>query len=112
MLLRGSPVGCGVGCQDYEQPLLQLKPLLLSRSAIKVIFYKVKEILHCHSLFNIELAEHVRAWDEEEKLGTVFTASVRTHSVHAQYTQSLHSPRMPHSTHVLLGCAALYVSVE
>ena len=27
-------------------------------------------------MFHIELAEHIRLWDEEEKIGNVFTASV------------------------------------
>lgn len=33
------------------------------------------EILHCHTLFRIALAECVRNWDNEEKVGDAFIAS-------------------------------------
>jgi len=74
-------------CQDYERPLLQMKSPLLSRHTVRVIFYKVKDILHCHSMFNIELAEHIRMWDEMEQLGNVFTASVGSHVFFLQLQQ-------------------------
>ncbi len=64
--------------QDYEKPLCQANPRILSKASIRVIFYKVRHILQCHEMFHIELAEHVRLWDEEEKIGNVFTASVST----------------------------------
>jgi Rho guanine nucleotide exchange factor 10 len=35
----------------------------------------VPEILQCHTLFRIALAESVRNWDREERLGDVFVAS-------------------------------------
>ena len=78
-----------VGRQDYEMPLLQMRSPLLSRSTVKVIFYKVKDILHCHSMFNIELAEHIRMWDEMEQLGNVFTASVRFYITSTLLTELL-----------------------
>lgn len=34
------------------------------------------EILHCHTLFRIALAECVRNWDSEEKVGDAFIASL------------------------------------
>lgn len=35
----------------------------------------MSEILQCHTLFRIALAECVRQWDREEKIGDVFVAS-------------------------------------
>jgi Rho guanine nucleotide exchange factor 10 len=62
--------------QDYEKPLIDSKPRLISTSAIRAIFHKVRDILQCHNMFDIELSEAARLWDEEEKIGNVFTASV------------------------------------
>ena len=42
-----------------------------------MIFHKVRDILHCHSMFDIELSEAVTLWDAEEKVGNIFTASVK-----------------------------------
>merc|ERR1719430_728389 len=39
------------------------------------MFYRVPEILQCHSQFRIALTEAVKNWDEEEKIGDVFVAS-------------------------------------
>jgi Rho guanine nucleotide exchange factor 10 len=33
------------------------------------------EILQCHTLFRIALAESIRNWDRDEKIGDVFVAS-------------------------------------
>ena len=63
-------------CQDYEKPLLDAKPQILSRATIKTIFHKVKDILQCHNMFQIELSETIKVWDDEEKIGNVFNASV------------------------------------
>jgi hypothetical protein len=62
--------------QDYEKPLIDSKPHLISTSAIRAIFHKVRDILQCHNMFDIELSEAAKAWDAEEKIGNVFTASV------------------------------------
>lgn len=41
------------------------------------IFHKVRDILQCHRMFHIELAEAIKVWDKEERIGNIFTASVR-----------------------------------
>ncbi|XP_074654119.1 rho guanine nucleotide exchange factor 10-like isoform X2 [Tubulanus polymorphus] len=61
--------------QDYERPLLESNPPILRRSKVKVIFHKLRDILHCHSMFQIALSEVVAHWDTEQKIGDCFTAS-------------------------------------
>lgn len=39
-------------------------------------FYRVREILQCHFLFQIALASRVAEWDSLEMIGDVFVASV------------------------------------
>lgn len=39
-------------------------------------FYRVREILQCHFLFQIALASRVAEWDGLEMIGDVFVASV------------------------------------
>ena len=63
--------------QEYEKPLLTAKHEIINRKAIRLIFYKVRDILQCHNMFHIELAECVRVWDDEETIGNIFTASVK-----------------------------------
>ncbi|ODM89251.1 Rho guanine nucleotide exchange factor 10 [Orchesella cincta] len=60
---------------EYKKPLECSHPAMLSHSKISSIFHRVPEILQCHSLFRIALAECVRRWDAEEKIGDVFVAS-------------------------------------
>lgn len=48
---------------------------MLSHSKISTVFHRVPEILQCHSLFRIALAEYIRKWDADEKIGDVFVAS-------------------------------------
>lgn len=50
-------------------------PPILSQSKIATLFYRLPEILQCHTLFRIALAECVRNWDRDEKIGDVFVAS-------------------------------------
>lgn len=50
-------------------------PPILSQSKITTLFHRLPEILQCHTLFRIALAECVRSWDKDEKLGDVFVAS-------------------------------------
>lgn len=50
-------------------------PPILSQSKIATLFHRLPEILQCHTLFRIALAECVRSWDKDEKLGDVFVAS-------------------------------------
>ncbi|XP_075462104.1 rho guanine nucleotide exchange factor 10-like protein isoform X3 [Ascaphus truei] len=61
--------------QDYRNPLLQMEPKLLSARKCQLVFSRVKEILHCHSLFQIALSSRVAEWDTSEKIGDLFVAS-------------------------------------
>lgn len=62
--------------QQYEKPLSQIEPRLLSDRKLKMTFYRVREILQCHFLFQIALASRVAEWDGLEMIGDVFVASV------------------------------------
>ncbi|XP_069804717.1 rho guanine nucleotide exchange factor 10-like protein isoform X3 [Dendropsophus ebraccatus] len=61
--------------QDYRNPLLEMEPKLLSARKCQLVFSRVKEILHCHSVFQIALASRVAEWDSTEKIGDLFVAS-------------------------------------
>lgn len=60
---------------DYKKPLEESVPPILSGSKIITLFHRLPEILQCHTLFRIALAESVRNWDRDEKIGDVFVAS-------------------------------------
>lgn len=60
---------------DYKKPLEENSPPILSSSKIATLFHRLPEILQCHTLFRIALAECIRNWDTEEKIGDVFVAS-------------------------------------
>lgn len=61
--------------QDYKKPLEESSPPILSSTKISTLFHRLPEILQCHTLFRIALADCVRNWDKEEKLGDVFIAA-------------------------------------
>jgi len=61
--------------QDYKKPLEESNPSILSSSKISTLFHRLPEILQCHTLFRIALAESIRNWDREERIGDVFVAS-------------------------------------
>lgn len=61
--------------EQYEKPLTQIEPRLLSDRKLKIIFYRIREILQCHFLFQIALASRVAEWDGLEMIGDVFVAS-------------------------------------
>ncbi|XP_059612881.1 uncharacterized protein LOC132259326 isoform X1 [Phlebotomus argentipes] len=60
---------------DYKKPLDESSPPILSSSKISTLFYRLPEILQCHTLFRIAMAECVRNWDRDEKIGDVFIAA-------------------------------------
>lgn len=62
--------------QDYRNPLLEMEPKVLSARKCQVVFFRLKEILQCHSMFQIALASRVAEWDTAEKIGDLFVASV------------------------------------
>lgn len=61
--------------QDYKKPLENSSPPILSCSKISHLFRRLPEILQCHTLFRIALADCVRNWDRDECLGDVFVGS-------------------------------------
>ncbi|XP_078095175.1 rho guanine nucleotide exchange factor 10-like protein isoform X1 [Mustelus asterias] len=61
--------------QEYKKPLLEAEPKLLSIRKLRVVFYRLKEILQCHSMFQIALSSRVAEWDATEKIGDLFVAS-------------------------------------
>uniref|UniRef100_A0A8C6ZGW7 Rho guanine nucleotide exchange factor 10 like n=1 Tax=Nothoprocta perdicaria TaxID=30464 RepID=A0A8C6ZGW7_NOTPE len=61
--------------QDYRNPLLEMEPKVLSARKCQLVFFRLKEILQCHSMFQIALASRVAEWDATEKIGDLFVAS-------------------------------------
>uniref|UniRef100_A0A670ZX04 Rho guanine nucleotide exchange factor 10 like n=1 Tax=Pseudonaja textilis TaxID=8673 RepID=A0A670ZX04_PSETE len=61
--------------QDYRNPLMEMEPKVLSARKCQVVFFRVKEILQCHSMFQIALSSRVVEWDSMEKIGDLFVAS-------------------------------------
>ncbi|KAM7097780.1 rho guanine nucleotide exchange factor 10-like protein isoform 1-T6 [Molossus nigricans] len=61
--------------QDYRNPLMEMEPKVLSARKCQVVFFRVREILHCHSMFQIALSSRVAEWDSTEKIGDLFVAS-------------------------------------
>ncbi|KAM3621676.1 uncharacterized protein V6R79_014380 [Siganus canaliculatus] len=61
--------------QEYHRPLMEAEPRILSPKKIRPIFYRIKEITQCHSMFQIALASRVAEWDCSEKIGDLFVAS-------------------------------------
>ncbi|KAL2104173.1 hypothetical protein ACEWY4_001041 [Coilia grayii] len=61
--------------QEYQKPLLEAEPRILSLKKIQPIFHRLKEITQCHSMFQIALASRVAEWDSTEMIGDLFVAS-------------------------------------
>lgn len=55
---------------------MEMEPKVLSARKCQVVFFRLKEILQCHSMFQIALASRVAEWDSAEKIGDLFVASV------------------------------------
>lgn len=77
--------------QDYQKPLLEAEPRILSTRKIQPIFYRVKEILQCHAMFQIALASRVAEWDQVETIGDLFVASVSLKIFHRMTKQASNS---------------------
>lgn len=60
---------------DYKKPLEEASPAIISASKISTLFHRLPEILQCHTLFRIALAEAVSNWDRDHRIGDVFVAS-------------------------------------
>lgn len=61
--------------QDYKKPLEESNPPILSSSKISTLFHRLPDILQCHTLFRIALADSLRNWDRDEHLGDVFVGA-------------------------------------
>jgi len=61
--------------KDYKKPLEESNPPILAENKVSMIFYKLPEILQCHAMFRIELADVARKWDQDERIGDAFVAS-------------------------------------
>ncbi|XP_072354725.1 rho guanine nucleotide exchange factor 10 isoform X2 [Scyliorhinus torazame] len=73
--------------EQYEKPLSEMDPKLLSERKLKMVFYRIKQILQCHSLFQIALASRVTEWDSVEMIGDVFVASFSKSMVLDAYSE-------------------------
>uniref|UniRef100_A0A3Q2Y9D2 Rho guanine nucleotide exchange factor 10 n=1 Tax=Hippocampus comes TaxID=109280 RepID=A0A3Q2Y9D2_HIPCM len=73
--------------EHYEKPLSQIEPRLLSDRKLKMTFYRVREILQCHFLFQIALASRVAEWDSLAMIGDVFVASFSKSMVLDAYSE-------------------------
>lgn len=70
------PIFLSLYHQEYHRPLMEAEPRILSPRKIRPIFYRIREITQCHSMFQIALASRVAEWDSSEKIGDLFVASV------------------------------------
>ncbi|KAK1171485.1 hypothetical protein AOXY_G6322 [Acipenser oxyrinchus oxyrinchus] len=73
--------------EQYEKPLSEMDPKLISDRKLKMMFYRIKELLQCHSLFQIALASRVAEWDSSEMIGDVFVASFSKSMVLDAYSE-------------------------
>lgn len=70
--------------QQYERPLAEMEPRVLSERKLRVVFHRLREVLQCHRLFQMALASRVAEWDAVEMIGDVFVASVSAGRPHGQ----------------------------
>ncbi|KAM5311299.1 rho guanine nucleotide exchange factor 10 isoform 4-T8 [Glossophaga mutica] len=72
---------------EYERPLAEMEPRILSDRKLKVVFHRLREVLQCHRLFQIALASRVAEWDAVETIGDVFVASFSKSMVLDAYSE-------------------------
>ncbi|XP_074603024.1 rho guanine nucleotide exchange factor 10-like protein isoform X2 [Brevipalpus obovatus] len=60
---------------EFKKPMEESSPPILSQKKINTIFYRVEQILQCHTIFGIALSQCAREWDEKERIGDVFINS-------------------------------------
>uniref|UniRef100_A0A8C7BET0 Rho guanine nucleotide exchange factor 10 n=1 Tax=Neovison vison TaxID=452646 RepID=A0A8C7BET0_NEOVI len=73
--------------EQYERPLSEMEPKMLSERKLRLVFFRVKELLQCHGLFQIALAGRVAEWDSVETIGDVFVASFSKSMVLDAYSE-------------------------
>ncbi|CAB1329491.1 unnamed protein product [Coregonus sp. 'balchen'] len=61
--------------EEYQKPLLEPEARILSDKKARPIFYQLREILQCHSMFQIPLASRVAEWYLSENIRDLFVAS-------------------------------------
>ncbi|XP_054421828.1 rho guanine nucleotide exchange factor 10 [Pteronotus mesoamericanus] len=73
--------------EQYERPLAEMEPRMLSDRKLKVVFHRLRELLQCHRLFQMALASRVAEWDAVETIGDVFVASFSKSMVLDAYSE-------------------------
>lgn len=73
--------------EQYERPLAEMEPRVLSDRKLKVVFHRLREVLQCHRLFQMALASRVAEWDSVEMIGDVFVASFSKSMVLDAYSE-------------------------
>ncbi|XP_055272294.1 rho guanine nucleotide exchange factor 10 isoform X3 [Moschus berezovskii] len=73
--------------EQYEKPLWEMEPKVLSERKLRTVFFRVKEVLQCHCLLQIALAGRVAEWDSVEMIGDVFVASFSKSMVLDAYSE-------------------------
>lgn len=76
---------------EYKKPLEEANPSILSQNKINLIFYRLEQILQCHTIFGIALSQCVKEWDEKERIGDVFVASFSKSMVLEIYSQFINN---------------------
>uniref|UniRef100_A0A3B3CQD8 Rho guanine nucleotide exchange factor (GEF) 10-like b n=1 Tax=Oryzias melastigma TaxID=30732 RepID=A0A3B3CQD8_ORYME len=71
--------------QEYQKPLLESHSSILNPEKVHQIFFRLKEIHQCHSMFQIALASRVSDWDQSEMIGDLFVASFSKSMVQSVY---------------------------
>ncbi|RVE71204.1 hypothetical protein OJAV_G00072270 [Oryzias javanicus] len=71
--------------QEYQKPLLESHSSILNPEKVHQIFFRLKEIHQCHSMFQIALASRVADWDQSEMIGDLFVASFSKSMVQSVY---------------------------
>lgn len=59
--------------KEYEKTVLEF--IHNSKSRLKHVFAPMRDIISHHKMFQIEMSESARKWNEEDKIGDTFTAS-------------------------------------
>ncbi|XP_045437613.1 rho guanine nucleotide exchange factor 10 isoform X3 [Pipistrellus kuhlii] len=72
---------------EYERPLAETEPRVLSERKLRVVFHRLREVLQCHRLFQMALASRVAEWDVVEMIGDVFVASFSKSMVLDAYSE-------------------------
>ncbi|KAJ8305074.1 hypothetical protein KUTeg_017373, partial [Tegillarca granosa] len=59
--------------KEYKEPLMVTYGL--KGTKVGIVMKKIEEIARHHKMFQIELADKVKKWDEKEEIGGIFAAS-------------------------------------